>query len=274
MESQPISNIQSPSSFPQNTDTAQNNQNFDTTQNNQIADPVSVNLQNSIQNSNQISSKITKEVPFFPDRFQQTTKEASTSIGTDPSEVAKNSLTKEIEKRIAELRAKRKKVFGTKIKKSEWEAKNLVSVKENEVDIISYLNQTKVLDLEDLKYRFNINPTEQEEKLLESIVEKNPMINIRRRDKDFLLRIKIRKTKYNRKFKNVKQAQELRNILLLYSMINDPKFILHLTKRNRISEANQKKGTKKALFGVFPELKARDDSEEDEEANDEVFDGE
>ena len=71
------------------------------------------------------------------------------------------------------------------------------------------------------------------------------MINIRKRDKDYLLRIKIRKIKYNKKFKNLKQAQDLRNILLLYSMINDPKFVLHLTKRNKISEANQKKNKNK-----------------------------
>ena len=71
------------------------------------------------------------------------------------------------------------------------------------------------------------------------------MINIRKRDKDYLLRIKIRKIKYNKKFKNLKQAQELRNILLLYSMINDPKFVLHLSKRNKISEANQKKNKNK-----------------------------
>ena len=93
--------------------------------------------------------------------------------------------------------------------------------------------------------KFNINPSNQEKQILESIIKKNPMINIRKRDKDYLLRIKIRKIKYNKKFKNLKQAQDLRNILLLYSMINDPKFILHLTKRNKISEANQKKNKNK-----------------------------
>ena len=54
---------------------------------------------------------------------------------------------------------------------------------------------------------------------LEAIIKTNPMINIKKKDKDYLLRIKIRKIKYNKKFKNLKQAQELRNILLLYSMI-------------------------------------------------------
>ena len=93
--------------------------------------------------------------------------------------------------------------------------------------------------------KFNINPSFQERQILESIIKKNPMINIRKRDKDYLLRIKIRKIKYNKKFKNLKQAQDLRNILLLYSMINDPKFVLHLTKRNKISEANQKKNKNK-----------------------------
>ena len=93
--------------------------------------------------------------------------------------------------------------------------------------------------------KFNINPSFQERQILDSIIKKNPMINIRKRDKDYLLRIKIRKIKYNKKFKNLKQAQDLRNILLLYSMINDPKFVLHLTKRNKISEANQKKNKTK-----------------------------
>jgi len=113
------------------------------------------------------------------------------------------------------------------------------------VDIISYLNKKKKIDRDELCMKFNINPSNQERQILESIIKKNPMINIRKRDKDYLLRIKIRKIKYNKKFKNLKQAQDLRNILLLYSMINDPKFILHLTKRNKISEANQKKNKNK-----------------------------
>ena len=122
---------------------------------------------------------------------------------------------------------------------------NTIYLKENEVDIISYLNKKKKIDRDELCMKFNINPSFQEKQILESIINKNPMINIRKRDKDYLLRIKIRKIKYNKKFKNLKQAQDLRNILLLYSMINDPKFVLHLTKRNKISEANQKKNKTK-----------------------------
>ena len=148
-------------------------------------------------------------------------------------------------KKINELRLKRKKGFGNKIKLIDWGTRGLIGSKENEVDIISYLNKKKKIDRDELCMKFNINPSFQERQILESIIKKNPMINIRKRDKDYLLRIKIRKIKYNKKFKNLKQDQDLRNILLLYSMINDPKFILHLTKRNKISEANQKKNKNK-----------------------------
>ena len=148
-------------------------------------------------------------------------------------------------KLINELKLKRKKTFGNKIKIAEWGSRGLIGTKENEVDIISYLNKKKKIDRDELCMKFNINPSFQERQILDSIIKKNPMINIRKRDKDYLLRIKIRKIKYNKKFKNLKQAQDLRNILLLYSMINDPKFVLHLTKRNKISEANQKKNKTK-----------------------------
>ena len=157
----------------------------------------------------------------------------------------KNDLYTDYTKLINELKLKRKKTFGNKIKISEWGSRGLIGTKENEVDIISYLNKKKKIDRDELCMKFNINPSFQERQILESIIKKNPMINIRKRDKDYLLRIKIRKIKYNKKFKNLKQAQDLRNILLLYSMINDPKFVLHLTKRNKISEANQKKNKTK-----------------------------
>ena len=156
-----------------------------------------------------------------------------------------NNIYVDRSKKINELRLKRKKGFGNKIKLIDWGTRGLIGSKENEVDIISYLNKKKKIDRDELCMKFNINPSFQERQILESIIKKNPMINIRKRDKDYLLRIKIRKIKYNKKFKNLKQAQDLRNILLLYSMINDPKFILHLTKRNKISEANQKKNKNK-----------------------------
>ena len=156
-----------------------------------------------------------------------------------------NNMYDDRSKKINELRLKRKKGFGNKIKLIDWGTRGLIGSKENEVDIISYLNKKKKIDRDELCMKFNINPSFQERQILESIIKKNPMINIRKRDKDYLLRIKIRKIKYNKKFKNLKQAQDLRNILLLYSMINDPKFILHLTKRNKISEANQKKNKNK-----------------------------
>jgi len=167
------------------------------------------------------------------------------SINNNANTYLTNNIYIESSKKINELRLKRKKIFGNKIKIIDWGTRGLIGSKENEVDIISYLNKKKKIDRDELCMKFNINPSFQERQILESIIKKNPMINIRKRDKDYLLRIKIRKIKYNKKFKNLKQAQDLRNILLLYSMINDPKFILHLTKRNKISEANQKKNKNK-----------------------------
>ena len=164
---------------------------------------------------------------------------------TNISNFLNNSIYIDFSKRINEFKLKRKKYFGNKIKLIDWGTRGLIGSKENEVDIISYLNKKKKIDRDELCMKFNINPSNQERQILDSIIKKNPMINIRKRDKDYLLRIKIRKIKYNKKFKNLKQAQDLRNILLLYSMINDPKFILHLTKRNKISEANQKKNKNK-----------------------------
>ena len=173
------------------------------------------------------------------------TSSSPSSINNNTNNYVTNNILIDCSKKINELKLKRKKGFGNKIKLVEWGARGLIGSKENEVDIISYLNKKKKIDRDELCMKFNINPSFQERQILESIIKKNPMINIRKRDKDYLLRIKIRKIKYNKKFKNLKQAQDLRNILLLYSMINDPKFILHLTKRNKISEANQKKNKNK-----------------------------
>ena len=159
-----------------------------------------------------------------------------------------NNLFKDCSKKIKELKLKRKKVFGNKIKLIDWGNRGLIGVKENEVDIISYLNKKKKIDRDELCMKFNINPSFQERQILESIIKKNPMINIRKRDKDYLLRIKIRKIKYNKKFKNLKQAQDLRNILLLYSMINiediDEEHLLfqkHLSLNNFIKNEQNKK---------------------------------
>ena len=173
------------------------------------------------------------------------TSSSPSTINNNTNNYLSNNTYIDFSKKINELRLKRKKTFGNKIKLIDWGTRGLIGSKENEVDIISYLNKKKKIDRDELCMKFNINPSFQERQILESIIKKNPMINIRKRDKDYLLRIKIRKIKYNKKFKNLKQAQDLRNILLLYSMINDPKFILHLTKRNKISEANQKKNKNK-----------------------------
>ena len=187
-----------------------------------------------MDNSNLKNKEINKENTLLNDNI-------SLSPPSSINNNLNNNSYKDFSKKIYELRLKRKKVFGNKIKIIEWGNRGIIGTKENEVDIISYLNKKKKIDSDELCMKFNINPSFQERQILESIIKKNPMINIRKRDKDYLLRIKIRKIKYNKKFKNLKQAQDLRNILLLYSMINDPKFVLHLTKRNKISEANQKK---------------------------------
>ena len=191
--------------------------------------PSNIEPNNKASNSNPIYLK--ENVSLSP----------PSSLNNNNNTIANNDIQNNSAKIVNELKLKRKKIFGNKIKLVDWGSRGLIGTKENEVDIISYLNKKKKIDRDELCMKFNINPSFQERQILESIIKKNPMINIRKRDKDYLLRIKIRKIKYNKKFKNLKQAQDLRNILLLYSMINDPKFVLHLTKRNKISEANQKK---------------------------------
>ena len=141
------------------------------------------------------------------------------TINNNNNTYLSNNLYKDFSKKINELKLKRKKVFGNKIKIIDWGSRGLIGSKENEVDIISYLNKKKKIDRDELCMKFNINPSFQERQILESIIKKNPMINIRKRDKDYLLRIKIRKIKYNKKFKNLKQAQDLRNIIFIYNLI-------------------------------------------------------
>jgi len=82
-------------------------------------------------------------------------------------------------KKISELKLKRKKTFGNKIKLIDWGSRGLIGTKENEVDIISYLNKKKKIDRDELCMKFNINPSFQERQILDSIITKNPMINIR-----------------------------------------------------------------------------------------------
>lgn len=195
-----------------------------------------------MDNNNLNNPEINKENPILQN---ENISISPVSTHNNNNAYMNNNLYKDFTKKINELKLKRKKVFGNKIKIIDWGSRGLIGSKDNEVDIISYLNKKKKIDRDELCMKFNINPSFQERQILESIIKKNPMINIRKRDKDYLLRIKIRKNKYNKKFKNLKQAQDLRNILLLYSMINDPKFVLHLTKRNKISEANQKKNKNK-----------------------------
>ena len=120
------------------------------------------------------------------------------TINNNNNSYLNNNLYKDFSKKINELKLKRKKVFGNKIKIIDWGSRGLIGSKENEVDIISYLNKKKKIDRDELCMKFNINPSFQERQILESIIKKNPMINIRKRDKDFLLRIKIRKIKYKK----------------------------------------------------------------------------
>ena len=206
-------------------------------------------MENKINLNSDSNDPISNSINIKNNNISTVTLKENVSLSSPPSINNNNNnsyLDNDIyTKKISELKLKRKKTFGNKIKLIDWGSRGLIGTKENEVDIISYLNKKKKIDRDELCMKFNINPSFQERQILDSIITKNPMINIRKRDKDYLLRIKIRKIKYNKKFKNLKQAQDLRNILLLYSMINDPKFVLHLTKRNKISEANQKKNKNK-----------------------------
>ena len=81
-----------------------------------------------------------------------------------------NNMYVDRSKKINELRLKRKKGFGNKIKLIDWGTRGLIGSKENEVDIISYLNKKKKIDRDELCMKFNINPSFQERQILESII--------------------------------------------------------------------------------------------------------
>ena len=101
---------------------------------------------------------------------------ASTSINNNSINYINNDIYLDCTKKINELKLKRKKVFGNKIKLIDWGTRGLIGSKENEVDIISYLNKKKKVDSEELCMKFNINPSFQERQILESIIKKNPMM--------------------------------------------------------------------------------------------------
>lgn len=135
-----------------------------------------------------------------------------------------------------------KKMFGKKIKIRDWKIFNDFDIPDliGEEDIVEFCKSQKIIDNIQLVEKFKIKPKEKEINLLKSIVNANPLLNIRKRENDFLLRIKIKRKKLIKKFKNLPQAQEIRDILLYYSIANDPNFKSHLLKRNKISEANKR----------------------------------
>lgn len=75
--------------------------------------------------------------------------------------------------------------------------------------------------------------------LLEKIVSINPNINIIEKYDTYLLRMKINKKNYSQKYHSLSEAREARNKLLLLSMENDPKYYVHLMRRNSISIRNK-----------------------------------
>ena len=96
------------------------------------------------------------------------------SINNNSNNTLMNNDNSDYTKKINELKLKRKKYFGNKIKLADWGSRGLIGTKENEVDIISYLNKKKKIDRDELCMKFNINPSFQERQILESIIKKNP----------------------------------------------------------------------------------------------------
>lgn len=141
------------------------------------------------------------------------------------------------------LNKKKKRFFGKKIKISEWDNYNDVDIPSNleEPNVLDYINSHKNISISELKKLLKVQSTEDEIQGLNEILEINPMMNIRKRENDYLLRIKIKRGKINRQFNNLNTAKEFRNLLLLYAISNDKNFKMHLKKRNKISEANQLK---------------------------------
>ena len=88
-------------------------------------------------------------------------------------------------------------------------------------------------------------PQESEERkkehqaLLDKILEENPNINIIGKKGHYLMRIKVNKRNIAEKYATLEDARKARNRYLLLSMENDPKFYIHLMRRNTISIHNK-----------------------------------
>lgn len=106
------------------------------------------------------------------------------------------------------------------------------------IDINSGQEIEKSSTLVQKKNEINDNK-ESPSELLQKILSTNPNINIIEKYGTYLLRIKINKKNYSQKYHSLSEAREARNKLLLLSMENDPKYYIHLMRRNTISIRNK-----------------------------------
>lgn len=107
------------------------------------------------------------------------------------------------------------------------------------------INTSDHVNNEEIKVNEEQRPKESEERrkehqaLLDKILEGNPNINIIGKKGHYLMRIKVNKRNIAEKYATLEDARKARNQYLLLSMENDPKFYIHLMRRNTISIHNK-----------------------------------
>ena len=102
-------------------------------------------------------------------------------------------------------------------------------------------NNNEIKENEEQRPRESEEKRKEHQALLDKILEGNPNINIIGKKGHYLMRIKVNKRNIAQKFATLEEARKERNKYLLLSMENDPKFYIHLMRRNTISIHNKVK---------------------------------
>lgn len=108
--------------------------------------------------------------------------------------------------------------------KIEEEKEEKIKTEETEPeDIVSFIRGKRDIDLDELIIKFSKFPSYLERKIVSHFIRRNPMINIRKRAQDFLLRIVVDNKKLLKGFQILKKAQAIRNILCFYFLLKQKK---------------------------------------------------
>lgn len=101
----------------------------------------------------------------------------------------------------------------------------------NEFPIINTISNTTEIEKKELSHQ----------EVLDKILKENPEMNIISRKGTYLVRVKVKSSTFMKRFDSLKEAETIRNKMLLLSMKDDPKYYIHMMRRLAISKNNKQK---------------------------------